>query len=116
MSLMQEQFAFLKDLAKLIQFIENYCAKTPENDLITGGELLRTPYMQRYYVSAGLSGTINSLHLKKLAADFNFIRDGKLVEIPEEIGGYWESLSPGKNVWGGRWKKPHDPGHFERRV
>lgn len=110
MGLTTEQWEFLKDLAKLIQFIADYQAGL----IITGGELWRTEYQQRYNVDHGLSGTMNSYHLKRLAIDLNFIKGGKVVECPETIGDYWESLDA-KNKWGGRWKRPHDPGHFERR-
>ena len=115
MNLVYEQFEFLKDVAKLIKFIEKLCAKTPANDAFTAGEMWRPEATQAWYVKMGLSGTMASKHLRRLAIDLNYITGGKLKEVPVEVGAYWESLNP-KNVWGGRWKKPYDPGHFERRV
>ncbi len=109
MGLVNEQWLFLRDVAKLIRFIDQ------QKLVATAGELWRTEYQQRYNVDHGLSGTMNSRHLQRLAIDLNFIKDGKLIKCPEVVGQFWEDLNP-KNAWGGRWKKPHDPGHFERRV
>jgi hypothetical protein len=114
MGLVNEQFEFLKDVSRLISFIEHYCFITPEADVATAGEMHRPQATQEYYVSVGLSGTLDGQHPKRLAIDINYIREGKLVGVPEVVGKYWESLNF-KNVWGGRWKKPYDPGHFERR-
>lgn len=60
---------------------------------------------------------MNSNHLRRLAIDLYFFRDGKLVSSPEELkelGTFWESLHP-KNRWGGNWKFVDCP-HFERNV
>jgi peptidoglycan L-alanyl-D-glutamate endopeptidase CwlK len=110
MSLVNEQWAFLQDVARLLAYIA-------EQGLVaTGGELWRSPEQQEIYLSTGRSKTRNSYHLKRLAIDLNFIEGGQLAECPEHVGAYWESLTPEVNVWGGRWQSPYDPGHFERRV
>lgn len=121
MSLIHEQWSFLRDVAKLIEFAE-------ENKfLLTGGELYRTLEQQKIHVANGNSKTMNSMHLSRLAIDFNIFfdldEDGDydLVERTEDVkrvasklGKYWCSLSP-KNIWGFSawgWDSPH----FERRV
>ena len=109
MSLVEEQWAFLQDVARLINYLK-------EQGLVaTGGELWRTEEQQLRYRSLGLSFARRSKHQDRLAIDLNHIFDGKLVPWPEAVGAFWESLHP-KNVWGGRWKKPYDPSHFERRL
>ncbi len=60
--------------------------------------------------------TMNSLHLKRLAVDFNFFVDGKLVydkKVLAPLGAYWESLHP-LNSWGGNGLKLVDTPHFSR--
>jgi D-alanyl-D-alanine carboxypeptidase-like protein len=55
----------------------------------------------------------NDRHSDRLAVDFEIRKvDGTPMtkELYEKLGVFWESLG-GK--WGGRWKEPHDPGHFE---
>jgi len=103
-----EQWEFLKDYAKLIQWAERHGYK------LTAGELYRTMYQQRYYVAKGLSWTYNSKHLKRKAGDLNLFIDGKYITSKEAyrpLGEYWESLDS-KNRWGGRF---NDAPHFERR-
>ena len=73
MSLSQEQAAFLLDMGKLVKFA------TAQGFMVTAGELYRTPEQQQLYVKTGRSQTMNSLHLKRLAVDFIFFVDGKLV-------------------------------------
>lgn len=111
MSLVPEQFAFLLDVAKLINFIEK------ENLVATAGEVYRTPEQQDIYFKQGKSKTRNSNHLKRLAIDLNFFKDGKLtydLSHLETIGRYWESLNS-KNRAGMFWKFRDVP-HFERNI
>jgi len=110
--LVPQQHAFLQDVAKLIVFAAE------QGFYVTGGELFRTPEQQQIYVSTGRSKTMNSNHLRRLAIDLNFIKDGKLIyDIPmlTPIGEYWQSLSS-KNSAGMFWKSFKDVPHFERRV
>jgi len=108
--LVSKQWEFLTDTAKLIRFIDE------ETDLTaSGGELWRTKYQQEHYVARGLSETMNSAHLNRLAIDLNFFRDGKWIQDIEAIrpvGEYWESLDA-NHTWGGTWG--WDPCHFETR-
>lgn len=106
MSLGKSQEAFMSDVAKLILFAES------KGYGVRGGELFRTPEQQQIYVKSGRSLTMNSKHLKKLAIDLHFTKDGQLC-YPEEIGKYWESLSP-KNSAGMFWKSLKDGPHFQR--
>lgn len=107
MSLGREQELFARDLCALMQqaFAKGYEVRI--------GEVERTQEQQTLYVKLGRSKTMNSQHLKKLAADLHFTRDGKLC-YPEELGKYWESLSP-RNSAGMFWQSFKDSPHFERR-
>ena len=106
MSKVNEQWLFLQDVAKLIIFIA-------DNKLVaTGGELWRTAEQQAIYVKKGLSKTMQSKHLERLAIDLNFIDHGKIIDCPDNVGDFWESLCI-KNEWGGRWHF-RDLGHFQR--
>jgi hypothetical protein len=117
MSLVQEQAAFLKDVAKLIEYASS------RDFIVTGGELYRTAEQQDIYVKTGRSKTRNSNHLRRCAVDLNFfIEENGTLKLTYEIdklkpiGDYWESLSPGKNSWGGNWSSFKDVPHFERRA
>ena len=112
MSLRTEQEAFLLDFVKLIPFAIS------KGFTVTSGELLRPVEMQEIYVRTGRSKTMNSKHIQKLAGDLNFFKDGVYVtkkEVLQEVGDYWESLSP-KNSWGGNWNSFKDTPHFQRNV
>ena len=109
MSRVAQQAAFLLDVCKLVQFA------TERGFVVTGGELFRTPEQQAIYVKDGRSKTMRSKHLERLAIDLNFFKDGKLTYETQEIGKYWESLSP-KNSAGMFWVSFKDSPHFERRV
>jgi len=112
MSLVQEQAAFLLDATKLVQYA------TEQGFVVTGGELWRTPEQQQVYVKTGRSKTMASNHLRRLAIDLNFFKDGQLtydIATLKPIGAYWESLNPA-NRWGGNFKSFKDVPHFERNI
>ena len=112
MSLVQEQASFLMDACALIQYATN------QGFVVTGGELFRTAEQQAIYVKTGRSKTLQSNHLKRLAIDLNFFKDGRIIwdkQILAPLGAYWESLNP-KNRWGGNFKSLVDVPHFERNV
>jgi len=112
MTLSQEQAAFLLDACKLIQYA------TDQGFAVTGGELARTPEQQAIYVQTGRSKTLQSNHLKRVAIDLNFFKDGKIIwdkATLAQLGAYWESLNP-KNRWGGNFKSLVDCPHFERNI
>ena len=124
MHMSDRQWAFLQDIAKLIQWADENGYK------LTEGEGYRTIDQQiLYYHGLKLvtnngdvflqsaprrSKTMHSKHLDRLAHDFNVFVDGKYTTDAAKIrplGEYWESLSV-NNVWGGSWG--WDPGHFQR--
>ena len=105
-----EQWEFLKDYAKLIEYADVLGYK------LTAGELTRTAYQQRYNIAHGLSWTMNSYHLKRKAGDLNLFIGGTYqtsIEAYRTLGEYWESLDS-KNKWGGSWQRTPDAPHFQR--
>lgn len=73
----------------------------------------RTIDEQRRLVAAGLSRNPASKHLSGQAFDVDILGLARS-SIPNyfwaAVGNYAERLGL---VWGGRWKTPYDPGHFE---
>lgn len=119
MSMVQEQASFLLDACALVVYA------TEQGFVVTGGELVRPIEMQQLYVKSGRSKTMDSQHLKRLAIDLNFFKDGRLVQSREELkplGDWWEARNT-KNRWGGNWRGLVDAGksrfvdcpHFERQ-
>ena len=111
MSKSDEQWLFLQDVAKLIEYAKSINIK------LTGGELYRTKYQQEKYVADGKSKTMHSKHLERLAIDFNFFVDGELtyeVAKIKKLGEFWESLNE-KNEAGMFWKWKDVP-HFQRNA
>jgi hypothetical protein len=57
-----------------------------------------------------------SKHTLGLAVDIYFVKNGKILDYGkapyDEMGEIAESLDM---TWGGRWKVPFDPGHFEEK-
>jgi len=112
MRLSEHQAAFLLDFCKLVQYA------TSLGFMVTPGELQRTLEQQEIYFKKGRSKTMRSNHIRKLAGDLNFLKDGKLVYSAEELtplGEYWCALNP-LNRWGGNFSKFKDRPHFERNV
>jgi len=116
MSLVHEQSVFLMHVCELLR------KATELGFLTSGGELYRTPEQQALHVKNGRSQTMSSQHLKRLAIDLNFFREGANgaadltydVETLRPLGQFWESLDPA-NRWGGNWSSFKDTPHFERR-
>ena len=115
MSLMMEQNCFTADVARLIAHVHE------TGWGLTFGEVFRTPEQQKIYFDSGKSKTMQSLHLSRLAVDFNFFTyaDGKVVLQSDKkslqwIGDYWEKLDK-KNKWGGNWNFTDCP-HFQRSI
>lgn len=112
MSLVDHQASFLLDIGKTVVYA------TELGFQVTGGERFRTAEQQQIYVQTGRSKTMNSYHLRRLADDLFFFKDGKLCydkAALQPIGDYFESLDT-KNSWGGNWKSFKDLPHFERRA
>lgn len=108
MSRREKQEEFAVNLAKLIIWLN-------ENGYtVTIGEVERSKEQQHIHVRNGKSKTLKSLHLKKLAADLNVFKDGKLLSEKEEfevIANKWSSLSE-YNESGFNWG--WDFRHFQR--
>jgi peptidoglycan L-alanyl-D-glutamate endopeptidase CwlK len=112
MSMVAEQMAFAKDISTLILYVFEQPGWG-----VTLGEAYRTVEQQKLHVQAGRSLTMNSQHIKRLAEDLMFFKDGKLIwekELIKPFGEKWKSLSPGKNRWGGDFTRLVDVPHFER--
>lgn len=109
--LVNHQHAFMQDVCRLI------ARATDGGMLVTGGELWRTEAQQKIYVDSGLSKTMQSNHLRRLAIDINFFVAGQLATVGQirPLGDYWQSLHPA-NRWGGNYKKFLDAPHFERNI
>lgn len=119
MTLGQEQEVFTRHLVLLIQ-------KAWELGFtVRIGEVMRTPEQQQLYFDSGKSKTMNSMHLKKCAADLHLFKNFIPASVNEIrlLGTYWESLSV-QNRWGGSWRGAVEAGlssfvdspHFERQV
>jgi len=115
MTLSQKQRIFTRNVAALIAYAYDMGLEP------TFGEAFRTHEQQLLYVQSGKSRTMNSNHLRRLAVDFNFFKDGNLTYRWEDIkplGDHWESLHA-DNRWGGDWNKNDikdgfiDTPHFE---
>jgi hypothetical protein len=80
---------------------------------LTFGEALRTPEQAALNAKNG-SGSLNSLHLLKLAIDLNLFKDGaylKSSEAHKPLGEYWKSLGEDCR-WGGDFKPKPDGNHY----
>ena len=110
MKLSDNQIIFTYNIADLILFANSIGYG------LTFGEAYRTEFQQLEYLRTGKSKTLNSNHLRRLAVDFNFFMDGKLLKdekLLQDLGDYWCSLH-NKNRWGGNWG--WDKPHFEMNV
>ena len=108
MTLGEHQQKFARDFVALL------CFAFGKGYEVRIGECERTPEQQATYFKTGRSKTLNSMHLKKCAADVHFFKDGKLC-YPEEIGREWERLDP-LNSAGMFWRVFRDAPHFQRTV
>jgi len=112
MKLSENQIIFSLNIADLIFFANSVGIG------LTFGDAYRSEFLQKHYLAIGKSKTMNSMHLKRLAVDFNFFIDGKLTynkKTLQSLGNYWEGLHP-KNRWGGNFLKFTDTPHFEMNV
>ena len=112
MRLSEKQMKFSIMVSKLITFA------TEQNIGITLGHAWRDVETQQRLYDKGLSRTMNSKHLDKLAIDLNVFvnKRGHLVwsantEDYEVLGDYWENKLGGR--WGGNFNNFVDAGHFE---
>lgn len=102
MTLGEKQRLFTKMVGALIKWANDHGYE------LTFGEAWRTPEMAKLYAQQG-KGIANSLHVDRLAVDFNLFKDGKYLDKTEDhrpLGEYWESIG---GSWGGRFK---DGNHY----
>lgn len=107
--LLNSQQLFASNLGKLLLYINNNGFEC------SIGEVERTKYQQKEYVRTGRSKTMNSNHLKRLAADIFIFKNDELINDKNklyEIGKYWESLHV-NNRYGGFFRNFTDVPHFE---
>ncbi len=102
MTLGQKQRKFTRMIADLIiwAYANGY--------ELTFGEAQRSPLQADANAASG-RGISNSLHLIRLAVDFNLFRDGVFLTSTEEhrpLGEFWESIG---GTWGGRF---NDGNHY----
>lgn len=113
MELREKQKVFLKNISLLIQYSFRVGFE------LTSGEFYRSAETQEMHVKAGRSKTMNSMHLKRLAADFNIFLDGYLLfsdstrlgkdlQLAKKLGDFWVSLNT-SNRWGGDFDKDGNP-------
>lgn len=98
MTLREKQSLFVLLIGK---FIDHAYALGYE---LTFGETYRTPAQAIAMAKAG-KGIRNSLHVNRLAVDFNLFKDGHYCPYTEQwrpLGEYWESLHELAR-WGGRF-------------
>ena len=75
---------------------------------LTFAEAYRTPEQAALNAKAG-KGISTSLHLDRLAVDFNLFKDGAYLTATDDhkpLGEYWESIG---GSWGGRF---NDGNHY----
>jgi hypothetical protein len=109
MNLREKQHLFVYDIHILLTWLFTNGYE------VTFGEAERTKEQQQIHFNNGLTKTLNSLHLKKLALDINIFKDGILLSKKEDfrdIAHFWCSLSPFNDC--GYWWD-WDFRHFERR-
>jgi len=112
--LLELQFEFNNNFSKLLDFLRN------KNCKFKVGEVLRTKEQAEIYAKQG-KGIINSQHCDNLAFDVTLFKWNNEKQAWEAVndsdfyrnaGNYWKTLNS-KNRWGGDWKNPNDPYHFE---
>lgn len=104
MTLRQKQSKFVVMVGQLIAWAYS------KGYELTFGEALRTQEQANANAASG-KGISNSLHLIRLAVDFNLFINGEYKTDSESyrpLGEYWESLG---GSWGGRFKR-QDGNHF----
>ncbi len=122
MTLRETQSLFVFNMSKWITFVYS------QGFELTEGEGWRPPEMQKIYFDTGRSKTMEGAHPKRLAHDFNFFLNGKMLfasgisneqyirdlELVRPLGEFWESLNT-SNIWGGDFNKNNIFEPFEFR-
>jgi hypothetical protein len=80
---------------------------------LTYGEAERAPEQAKLMFTQG-KGTLTSLHMQRLAVDFNLFKDGVYMptsDAHKPLGTYWKSRHPLAR-WGGDFKPRPDGNHY----
>ena len=104
MTLREKQSLFVKLVARLID--RAYAGGFE----LTFGETWRHPVTAEHFAHLGI-GSINSLHVDRLAIDLNLFKDGKWLEDTEShrfLGEWWENQHE-LCAWGGHF---NDGNHY----
>lgn len=104
MTLREKQSLFARLVAQLVKYASERGYE------LTYGEAWRTPEQAKLNAASG-KGIANSLHIDRLAVDFNLFKDGVFLANGDDhkpLGEYWETLHPLAR-WGGRFK---DGNHY----
>ena len=104
MTLGQKQRKFTRMIALLIMHAYEHGYE------LTFAEAYRTPEQAALNAKAG-KGISTSLHLDRLAVDFNLFKDGAYLTATDDhrpLGEFWESIG---GSWGGRFSRP-DGNHY----
>jgi len=106
MTLREAQCEFTRCVSKLIAFATD-CGYE-----LTFAEAYRPPAQAMAMAQSG-RGIVRSLHIKRLAVDFNLFRNGSFLTDTHShkvLGDYWTTLHPLAR-WGGDFSKP-DGNHY----
>lgn len=98
MTLAEQQFLFTKLIGELIRFAYS------QGYALSFGEAWRTPQQARWNAANG-TGIVHSLHIERLAVDFNLFKDGQYLGNTNDhlpLGEWWEKQHP-LCRWGGRF-------------
>jgi hypothetical protein len=102
----QKQRRFVRHVAQLITFAYS------NGYALSFGEAYRTQQQAALNAKSG-AGIANSLHIKRLAVDFNLFIGGIYQTdstAHKPLGDYWKSLAPDCR-WGGDFSRP-DGNHY----
>ena len=114
-TLLKDQMLFSRYVVSLLTYAHS------EGYEVTLKECLRTKEQQAIYFKNGKSKTMDSKHLRSLAIDLCFFKNGQWLttfDQLKEIGNYWQGLDI-ECRWGGDWNREgkqssfFDALHFE---
>lgn len=107
-TLLKDQMLFSRYVVSLIAYAHSVGYE------VTLKECLRTKEQQAIYFENGNSKTMDSKHLRSLAIDLCFFKEGQWLttfDQLKEIGNYWQGLDI-ECRWGGDWNSEGKQAHF----
>ena len=107
MTLREKQSIFARNVANLIE----WCFLNGHE--VTLGEAHRPEWVALEYAKQG-KGSVNSLHIIRLAIDLMLFKDGEYLTQTEDykrVGDAWKVLNS-QNRWGGDFASRADGNHF----